>query len=170
MDRVIKVQLRRFFCRGASLAVIAFGILLAGSAAAQDVDQGKRVFSNTAACTRCHGWAGNGAPEGPGYPTGADLRNSKLERADMKEVIQCGRAGSEMPSFARSAWSTLKCFGMTAADVGNMKPVPDGAQIGDAQIEALLDYLYAKVVGKPRATKSDCEEYFGAAAPRCAAL
>ena len=156
-------------------AVLALAALLAVgctafAASGQDIDQGKRIWSNTAACTRCHGWAGNGAAAGPGYPTGANLRNSKLERADLKEVIQCGKPGSEMPSFARAAWGTLKCFGMTAADVGDQKPMPDGAQIGDAQIEALLDYLYAKVVGRPQAAKADCEDYFGAGAARCAAF
>src|SRR6185295_6475567 len=94
-----------------ALAVAWSAVALTSPATAQEIDAGKRVWGNTAQCTSCHGWAGNGAPEGPGYPAGANLRNSMLDRAQMKEFIQCGKPGTEMPSFARAAWGTLKCFG-----------------------------------------------------------
>ena len=152
------------------LGGVVFGLALATEVSAQDVSVGKRVYGMTAACTRCHGWAGNGAPEGPGYPTGANLRGTTLARAQIKEVVQCGRPGTEMPSFARGAWGTINCFGMTAAQVGDQKPAADSAQLGDLQIEALLDYLFAKVVGMRPVTKADCEEYFGVSSPRCAGL
>ena len=87
----------------------------------------------------------------------------------MKETISCGRPGSEMPSFLRGAWTTTKCFGMTGAEAGADKPQAD-AQLNEIQIDALLDYLFAKVVKQGPATKAVCEEYFAPGSPRCANL
>jgi mono/diheme cytochrome c family protein len=150
------------------LLLAATGWLFAAPAAAQDLEAGKRVFGQTAGCTRCHGWSGNGTPEGPGFPAGANLRTTSLDRAALREVVACGVPNSEMPHFARAAYGTLQCFGMTAAQIGNQKPPPAETFLTDAQIDAVADYLVARVVGKGPVNLAACQEYFGATSPQCA--
>jgi cytochrome c553 len=133
----------------------------AAAAVGGDVEAGKRVWNQTAGCTRCHGWSGDGTPEGPGYPTGANLRKATFDADTLKERIKCGVPGSEMPSFNRNAYGTLPCYGMTAAQIGAQKPPQGEVSLTDAQVENLVAYLLAKVVNKPVADKAVCVDYYG---------
>jgi hypothetical protein len=56
---------------------------------------------------------------------------------------------------------------MTEADVGDKKPPNPTAGLQKREIEAIVAYLEAKIVGKGPPTVADCEEYFGQGSGRC---
>ncbi len=132
-----------------------------GAAALADAEAGKRVWNQTAGCVRCHGWAGDGTAEGPGFPAGANLRKVVLDATALKEIIRCGVPGSGMPSFSRNAYGTMACFGMTAAQVGQQKPPAGEVSLADTQVDNLVAYLLAKVMNRGAVTKEVCIDYYG---------
>ena len=158
-----------------SLALTAgLALVLALPAAAQtpagaDVGLGKRLYQEKASCGHCHGWAGNGAgdPLSPGKA--ANLRETKLDHDQLVEIIRCGVVGgTAMPHFDKFAWTEGEaCFGMTAIEVGDKKPPAPTVELSKREIEAIVAYLEAKVVGRGPPTVTDCEEFFGASAPLC---
>lgn len=95
-------------------AALAAGLEGAAAAVAGDAEAGKRIWNQTAGCTRCHGWSGDGAPEGPGYPAGTNLRKTTFDAAELKESIKCGVPGSEMPYFNRNAYGSVPCYRLAA--------------------------------------------------------
>src|ERR1700751_5613849 len=158
----------------AAVVALAAALALASSAAAQtpaagDIGLGKRIYQDKATCVFCHGWSGDGAgdPQSPGKA--ANLRESKLDRDQLVEVIRCGvPGGTAMPHFDKFAWTKgEECYGMTAEDVGDKKPPPPTAGLQKREIEASVAYLGAKIVGKGPPTVADCEEYFGSGSQRC---
>jgi cytochrome c5 len=158
----------------AAVVALAAALALASSAAAQtpaagDIGLGKRLYQDKATCGFCHGWSGDGAgdPQSPGKA--ANLRESKLDHDQLIEVIRCGvPGGTAMPHFDKFAWTKgEECFGMTEADVGDKKPPNPTAGLQKREIDAIVAYLEAKVVGKGPPTVSDCEEYFGPGSLRC---
>jgi hypothetical protein len=56
---------------------------------------------------------------------------------------------------------------MTEAEVGDKKPPNPTTGLQKREIEAIVAYLEAKVVGKGPPTVADCEEYFGQGSGRC---
>jgi hypothetical protein len=134
-----------------------------------DLAAGKRLWTSTADCVRCHGWAGNGAPEGPGFPAGANLREMNLPPDVLAEIIRCGLPGTEMPFFGRGAWYNSTCYGMTSEQVGPRLPPADGHQLSAAQIATLVNYIEYQVMGHGPINRADCEAFYGADAPQCAA-
>jgi mono/diheme cytochrome c family protein len=156
-----------------SLALTAaLTLALALPAAAQtasDIGLGKRLYQEKATCGFCHGWSGDGAgdPHSPGKA--ANLRETKLDHDQLIEVIRCGvPGGTGMPHFDKFAWTKgEECFGMTDAEVGDKKPPPPTAGLQKREIDAIVAYLEAKIVGKGPPTVADCDEYFGQGSPRC---
>ena len=156
-----------------SLALVApLVLVLVTPAAAQtsgDIALGKRLYQEKATCSECHGWAGNGAgdPFSPGKA--ANLRQSQLNHEQLVEIIRCGvPGGTGMPHFERFAWTEGEvCFGMTGAEICDKKPPAPTAWLQKREIEAIVTYLEAKVIGKGPATVADCEEFFGAGSRRC---
>jgi mono/diheme cytochrome c family protein len=153
---------------------LAFGAAtaMAMAAAAQtsgDTSMGKRLYQDKATCGFCHGWSGDGAgdPQSPGKA--ADLRETKLDHDQLVEIIRCGvPGGTAMPHFDKFAWTKgEECFGMTEAEVGDKKPPNPTAGLQKREIEAIVAYLEAKIVGKGPPTVADCEEYFGSGSQRC---
>src|SRR5713226_5940285 len=150
----------------------ALTVALALPAAAQtfgDIGLGKRLYQEKATCGHCHGWSGDGAgdPLSPGKA--ANLRETKLDHDQLVEVIRCGvPGGTAMPHFDRFAWTEGEdCFGMTGAEVGDNKPPAPTAWLQKRDIEAIVAYLQAKVIGKGPPTVADCEEYFGQGSLLC---
>jgi cytochrome c553 len=136
-----------------------------------NLDAGKRIWAETAECVRCHGWSGNGVPQGPGFPPGANLRELNLPPEALTEFIRCGVPGSEMPFFGRGAWSTrYPCFNMTAEDAGDSVPPADEHQLSDAQIATLVDYIEYQIMGHGPLNLADCEAFYGAGARQCSQL
>ena len=158
----------------AILVALGVGLVVAPPVAAQSstpaqISLGKRLYQQKATCNECHGWAGDGAgdPHSPGKA--ANLRGTKLDHDQLVEVIRCGvPGGTGMPHFERFAWTQGEdCFGMTEAEIGDKKPPDPTDWLQKREIEAIVAYLEAKVIGKGPPTVADCEEYFGAGSLRC---
>ena len=153
--------------RASLLAVLS----AAGSATAgaqEDFSYARRLYLDKAQCSYCHGWAGDGAGEGQSNGGAANLRQSRLNRAQLTLVIQCGRPGTAMPHFDESAYRDKPCYGMNEAEVGTRKPaLPPGSTLQPREAEAIADYLLAKFVGRGAITRTECEESFGKDARSC---
>ena len=135
---------------------------------ADDYAFGRRLFLDKAQCLYCHGWAGDGAGE-PQSNGGANLRTTTLKRDQLIEVIGCGVPGKAMPHFDEQAYADKRCYGVTEADLGRDTPaLPPGATLNRREIEAVADYLLAKVIGRGEITRQECEEVYGDAARQCA--
>lgn len=124
-------------------------LLSVGLAHAQDVSFGQRLFQEKADCQFCHGPEGDGRgdPRSPGKA--ANLHETKLDRAQLIEVIACGRPGSEMPHFDKYAYEDTKCYGLNVEQVGqNMPPFPHSTSLTQREIAAVADYILATFAGK----------------------
>jgi mono/diheme cytochrome c family protein len=138
------------------------------TAVADDFSYGRRLYQDKAQCTFCHGWAADGAGE-PQANSGANLRQTRLNRDQIVEVILCGRPGTAMPHFDEEAYTDDRCYGMTEAQLGARTPSPPpGSTLRKREAEAIADYLIAKVVGRGPITREECEEVFGDGARSCA--
>jgi mono/diheme cytochrome c family protein len=144
--------------------------LAAAPARADDYAFGRRLFLDKAQCLYCHGWAGDGAGEPQSNGAAANLRVSTLKREQLVEVITCGVPGKAMPHFDEQAYSDKRCYGVTEAELGRDTPaLPPGSTLNKREIEAVADYLLAKVIGRgPVITREECEEAYGDGARQCA--
>jgi mono/diheme cytochrome c family protein len=157
--------------RVAVLAVTALAVAIA-SAAAQPADPtayGRRLYQDKAQCSFCHGWAADGAGEPQSSGGAANLRQSFLNREQLIEVIACGRPGTPMPHYDDLAYTDKRCYGVTEAELGGQVPaLPPGSTLQKREIEAIADYLLAKI-GRGPVTREECEETFGEGARSCGA-
>jgi hypothetical protein len=151
------------------------GVLLAGAllsfARADDFAFGRRIFADKAQCTYCHGWAGDGSGEPQSSGGAANLRETKLTREQLIEVISCGRPGQAMPRFDDQAYTEKRCYGgISEAALGqDLPPLPPGAVLQRREIEALVDFLQAKIINGGPITRDECIEAFGERAARLCA-
>ena len=147
---------------------IAVLLVLGAAARADDVALGRRVYHDKAQCAYCHGWAGDGAGDPQSSGAAANLRESRLTRDLLIEVIACGVPGKAMPRFDDAAYTDKRCYGVTEAELGaDLPPLPPGASLQRREIEAVTDYLLATIVGRGPATRAECEQIFGAGARSC---
>lgn len=142
-------------------------------AAAEDVDPavlelGKRVWAEKVRCNECHGWAGNGVPDDGRQPVGANLRQTSLTHEQIREVVQCGRPGTEMPSFDGRAYKDDRCYGATAADLGDQVPPGFGVTLIAREINAVTVYVETQIKGRGDITAAECNTYFGSGNEACA--
>jgi cytochrome c553 len=124
-------------------------LLSLGSAPAQDTSFGQRLFQDKADCQFCHGINGDGRgdPRSPG--AAANLRETRLNRDQLIEVIACGRPATEMPHFDKYAYDDTDCYGLKGKNLGNDAPHdPHSTSLTKREIEAVADYILAKFVGK----------------------
>jgi mono/diheme cytochrome c family protein len=147
-------------------------LALAATAApvrADDFAFGRRVFLDKAQCSYCHGWAGDGAGEPQSNGAAANLRVTPLKREQLIEVITCGVPGKAMPHFDEEAYADKRCYGVTEAELGRDTPgLPPGSTLNKREIEAVADYLLAKVIGRGvEITRAECEEAYGEGARMC---
>ena len=107
-------------------------------------------------CTNCHGnlAAGDGDPS---YPTGPNLRLTKLKRDQLVETISCGRPGTPMPFNLAGAYTQTACYGIPP---GPPTGVNRGAGFTAPQIAKLVDFLTANVVGVTKITRENCAAFF----------
>jgi mono/diheme cytochrome c family protein len=155
--------------RFAALILILSGLMLAvHPARAQAPDLGRRVYEK-ANCVGCHKWHGGG---GGGYGGAAlSLRETPLERADLVEVIRCGRPATRMPYHDRDAYDGAACYGgMTKADLGADFPPKAATFLRAEEIEAVADYVIAQQQGKREPTYDDCVAFWGEGNRECAAM
>ena len=154
------------------MRVLLLGVMIVmGSATAsaqEDFSYARRLYLDKAQCSYCHGWAGDGAGEGQSNGGAANLRQTRLNRAQLVMTIMCGRPGTAMPHFDESAYSDKRCYGTTEAELGKNTPaLPPGSTLQAREVEAIADYLLAKFVGRGPATREECEETFGKGARAC---
>jgi mono/diheme cytochrome c family protein len=136
--------------------------------AVDDVAYGRRLYFDKAQCAVCHGWAGDGAGEAQTNGGAANLRDSRLNRDQLIEVILCGVPGKAMPHFDALAYTDKRCYGVTEAELGaQVPPLAPGAALQKREAAALADYLFAKVIGHGPVTRAECEEAFAAGARAC---
>jgi Cytochrome C oxidase, cbb3-type, subunit III len=126
---------------------LSIGMLIASGAFAQDaprVAAGEAAWDK-AACLQCHGSTGEGGPGGE-FASGPSLRKTRLDRAALIETISCGLPGTEMPAWLDGAYARRQCYGFPPG------PSPEGTTLTPVlsadEIDALVDYLLAKIVGR----------------------
>jgi len=135
------------------LAVVAIALtcstVVFGQQNEDKVKAGVATWRNSG-CSDCHGAFANGEKERDESPTGADLRRTRLNTDELKLVIRCGRPGTGMPSFEEGA---RECPGG-----GGDYPAP--AKLSAEQIDNVVAYLQARIVGKGKITKQECLLYY----------
>src|SRR5215211_718104 len=103
------------------LAIVGIFRVPSGSAAqapnADDIAEGMRLYRQKGDCQACHGWAADGRKMDSQMPDGANLRTTRLDRANLILAIKCGRPGRGMPAFDRLAYSDGRCYGRKQADL-----------------------------------------------------
>jgi hypothetical protein len=72
-----------------------------------------------------------------------------------------------MPYFDRFAYTDKRCYDMSAADVGELMPERSATTLQSDEIDALADYVDAKVKGAGPVTLGECVDYFGKAGSAC---
>jgi Cytochrome C oxidase, cbb3-type, subunit III len=158
---------RNRLCLAAAL-LTTLSVRLAG---ADDFAFGRRIFQDKAQCVFCHGWAGDGAGAPQSSGGAANLRETKLTREQLIEVISCGRPGAAMPRFDDQAYAEKRCYGgVTEPALGHdLPPLPPGSLLQRREIEALVDFLQAKIINRGPITRDECLEAFGDRAARSCA-
>ena len=159
--------------RGRAAAITA-GIMLTLSLPAQAADagdaaEGMRLFLQKGNCQACHGWAGDGRKTDNQMPDGANLRETALDRDQLIMTIKCGRPGRDMPAYDRLAYSDGRCYGMKQADLRSSgRGLPDPpATLQPREVEAIADFLFAKVIKKGAMDRARCIEYWGSEGEVC---
>jgi mono/diheme cytochrome c family protein len=137
--------------RTQSFAVVAAAALLSSPhpAFSQNTSFGQRLFQDKADCQFCHGIDGDGRgdPRSPGRA--ANLHETQLDRDRLIEVVACGRPGTEMPHFDKYAYEDTDCYGLKGKNLGNdAARDPHSTSLTKREIEAVVDYILAKFVGK----------------------
>ena len=167
-DRVPWRRLMRCMT-AASLLLVASPPLQAQTADPEDIRAGAELFRKKGDCQACHGWAADGRKMNNEMPDGADLRTTKLDRDTLITTIKCGRPGTGMPAFDKFAYSDGRCYGLKQADLKAR-----GLQIADPssplisrEVENIVDFLYAKVIGKGPINHAGCIEYWGSDIDLC---
>jgi mono/diheme cytochrome c family protein len=148
-----------------TMVAIAIFLNLAPAAVAQDLAKGQRIWLGKVACTECHGWAGDGVGANDRY--GSSLRKTQLTRDQIRETIQCGRPGTEMPYFDRFAYTEKRCRDVTPEELGDRMPNRAPTTLQSYEIDALADYVAAKLKGAGAVTRAQCLDFFGAGGSRC---
>jgi mono/diheme cytochrome c family protein len=152
-------QTIRYFAATAPCALLALPLLTSVTPAQTppQVAAGIKAWEK-AGCSECHSQFGVGGGMG-GAANGPSLRRTRLDRNALTETIACGKPGTEMPSWLIGAYTKRACYnrppGAVAADV---QAVP---VLEDAELQALVEYVVTRMVGKGDVTKAECEEFFG---------
>lgn len=128
------------------------------------IEFGKEIYKNKANCQYCHKWDASGDQ---GYGGVAlSLRGSRLTREQFAEVIKCGRPLTGMPYHDRMAYTDKRCYDMTREDLGKDMPAM-GEFLQPREIDAVVKYLFARVVGRGPATYEDCVDFWGSETRQC---
>jgi mono/diheme cytochrome c family protein len=150
----------------AALAVAAvFACSTAGQAQnAAKVDEAKVKSGlsiwRSSGCSECHGAFADGEKERDEAPTGANLRQTRLDDATIAETIRCGRPGVGMPSFDADAYKQRGCYGQPAGETPD-DLYPAGRTLSAQEIGDVVTYLRARIVGKRAVTPEECAFYYG---------
>ena len=155
-------------------ATVVSGLLVVTATRAQvpdasDIAEGMRLYQQKGNCQSCHGWAADGRKTDSQMPDGPSLRDTRLNRERLVQLIKCGRPGSEMPAFDKFAYTDGRCSGLKEADLkaqGKRMPDPP-ATLQPREIDLVADFLMAKVVGRGPMTRAKCVEFWGSEVDVC---
>ena len=158
--------------RRASLWAAAFALTIAGAfvappSTAQDAVLGKQVWLTRVNCRDCHGWAAHGVQDDPQAPKGPNLRISLLSPEEIATTILCGRPATEMPYFSRFSYTDDRCYGLTAADLGNNMPPLGQASLSNRAVNALVALIQSFQEKSEQPTYQECLEFWGEGATLC---
>jgi hypothetical protein len=136
---------------------------------ASDIAEGARLFRQKGNCQSCHGWAGDGRKMDTQMPDGANLRETRLDRAALVMTIKCGLPGTGMPPFDKFAYSDGRCYGLKQADLrqAGQRMSDPPATLQNREIEYIADFMFAKVIGKGPMSHEKCVEYWGQETEAC---
>ena len=154
---------RRAFFKRCAAPVIAISLLVQVTVVlAQTEDRVKAGLATwrNSGCADCHGAFADGEKQRDEAPTGANLRTTRLDAAAIKQTIACGRPGTGMPSFDEDAYKVRACNGQALGPPpDDLYPTP--RTLTPDEIEAVVTYLQARVVGKGHTiTKQECLFYY----------
>ena len=126
-----------------------------------DPERGKVVYRSVGYCGNCHGWPGDGIT---GIllqaPRGANLRETRLDKDQLIEVIRCGLPGTPMPYHDRAAYREGRCHGLTMADFEpGGKPVR-GKTVSEQDLANLVAFLQTRMIGLGEPTFAECTDFF----------
>ena len=157
----------------AALALVLFAApvhLAAQTPDASDIAEGARLFRQKGNCQSCHGWAGDGRKMDTQMPDGANLRETRLDRAALIMTIKCGLPGTGMPPFDKFAYSDGRCYGLKQADLrqAGQRMSDPPATLQNREIEFIADFMFAKIIGKGAMNHGNCVEYWGQETEVCA--
>ena len=154
---------------GVLLVLFSGSVAWAQAADPSDIAEGGRLFRQKANCQACHGWAGDGRKMDTQMPDGANLRETTLDRQNLIMVIKCGLPGTGMPAFDRFAYSDGRCYGLKQADLrASGKRMPDPpSTLQVREVEAIADFLFAKVVKQGPMDHAKCIEFWGSEVEVC---
>src|SRR5580693_1361738 len=141
--RLVSALSRRRIMAGIAGAWLA----LYATASAQDAPgaaAGENAWDK-AGCLQCHGASGEGG-DGGEFPAGPSLQKTRLDRAALAETISCGLPGTQMPSWLDGAYTMRSCYGFPIGPAP--AEVTATPVLSAGEIEALVDYLMAKIVGR----------------------
>jgi mono/diheme cytochrome c family protein len=146
-------QNHRLSPQGLGMAIFAIALTCSAAALAQSEDKVKAGLAawRNSGCADCHGAFANGEKERDESPSGADLRRTRLNADELKLAIRCGRPGTGMPSFEDGASGC-------PAGGGELYPAP--AKLSREEIDNVVSYLQARIVGKGKVTKQECLLYY----------
>jgi len=141
------------------LTAAALACSTATLAQSQDkVKAGLEVWKSSG-CADCHGPFADGNPEDGDFPIGANLRTARLDNAGLTQTIRCGRPGTGMPSFDAGAYTVRACSGRPlGAAPDNLQPTPRSLSLDE--IDAVVAYLQARIVGHGKITREECLSYY----------
>jgi hypothetical protein len=136
---------------------------------ASDIAEGARLYRQKGNCQSCHGWAGDGRKMDTQMPDGANLRETRLDRAALVMTIKCGLPGTGMPPFDKFAYSDGRCYGLKQADLraSGQRMADPPATLQTREIEYIADFMFAKVIGKGPMDHARCVEFWGAESEAC---
>lgn len=151
----------------AALGLAALSSGFVGTAAAQEdrnVAFGREIFKEKASCQFCHKWDGDGDQ---GYGGVApSIRKTQLDRDAVLEVVRCGRPGTGMPYHDSFAYTDKRCYGVTKSELGDQTPI-EGHFLARREIEAVVDFVFAEMVGKGAADYAECQRFWGTTSQQC---
>jgi hypothetical protein len=151
-----------------AFSAFGLGLLVGAAALAQSppaiaqtqerIKAGLEIWKSSG-CADCHGPFADGNPEDGDYPIGANLRTTRLDTASLKATISCGRPGTGMPSFDEGAYKVRACDGRPLGPApGNLQPTPRTLSL--EEIDTLIAYLQARIIGRGKITQEECLSYF----------
>jgi mono/diheme cytochrome c family protein len=169
MRRSFEYPLKRPFGPLRIILVLSFfAVAFSTVAPAQNEEKMKAGLAvwKSSGCADCHGKFADGNPDDDDFPTGGDLRTTKLDTNALKRTIGCGRAGTGMPSFDEGAYIVRACYGrLPGARPDNLQPTPHNLTLDE--IDDVVAYLQTRIIGRGKITLEECLAYHDGQSDPC---